>query len=201
MMEYTYPGGLVAERTLRADASASITRILAAARGVFADEDGAGTLNRIAKEARVGIATVYRHFPTREVLARAVYDDLITAEIAPLISEFERSDTPRDVLLDMCENLLDVLDRQRGLVLSLTNLAQITAELLTRDLDTIADAVARAQHAGNLRPDLTATDIPNLLAMVISGLQGTSLDRTTRRRYLSLLLDGLNPTNAQQLPQ
>lgn len=82
-----------------------------------------------------------------------------------------------------------------------TNLAQITAELLTRDLDTIADAVTRAQRAGNLRPDLTATDIPNLLAMVISGLQGTNLDRTTRRRYLSLLLDGLNPTHAQQLPQ
>ena len=191
----------MAERTLRADASASITRILAAARTVFADEDGTGTLNRIAKEARVGIATVYRHFPTREVLARAVYDNLITAEVAPLISEFARSDTPRDVLLDMCENLLDVLDQQRGLVLSLTNLAQITAELLTRDLDPIADAVTRAQRAGNLRPDLTATDIPNLLAMVISGLQGTNLDRTTRRRYLSLLLDGLNPTHAQQLPQ
>ena len=191
----------MAERTLRADASASITRILAAARAVFADEDGTGTLNRIAKEARVGIATVYRHFPTREVLARAVYDNLITAEVAPLISEFARSDTPRDVLLDMCENLLDVLDQQRGLVLSLTNLAQITAELLTRDLDTIADAVTRAQRAGNLRPDLTGTDIPNLLAMVISGLQGPNLDRTTRRRYLSLLLDGLNPTHAQQLPQ
>lgn len=190
----------MAKRTLRADAFESITRILTAARTVFAADDGSGTLNRIAAEAGVGIATVYRHFPTREALAKAVYDDLFTTEVVPLISEFERSDAPREVLLDMAENLLTALGRQRGLVLSLGNMADVTAELFTRNLDTIAPAVIRAQHVGNLRPDLHATDIPNLLAMVISGLQGTNLDRRTRRRYLSLLLDGLNPTGAQQLP-
>ncbi|MGF2952132.1 TetR/AcrR family transcriptional regulator [Mycobacterium sp. THU-M116] len=190
----------MAQRTLRADAFDSITRILAAARTVFAAEDGSGAFKRIATEAGVGIATVYRHFPTREALAQAVYDNLFTTEIAPLISEFERSDTPREVLLDMAENLLTVLDRQRGLVLSLGNMAHVTAELFTRNIDTIGPAVTRAQHAGTLRPDLRGTDIPPLFAMVVSGLQGIHLDHPTRRRYLSLLLDGLNPTNAQPLP-
>lgn len=189
------------DRTLRADAFASVKSILAAARSVFASNDGSGTVGRIAREAGVGIATVYRHFPTREALATAVYNDLFMTEVQPLLVEFERSDAPRELLLDMAERLLDVLDREQGLVLSLGNLSQVTVDLLHRKLDVIAPSIARAQAAGNLRRDIRTSEIPNLLAMVTSGLQGTDLDHVSRRRYLSLLLDGLNPPHAQPLPE
>lgn len=190
----------MAARTLRSDAFDSITRILAAARSVFALGDGSGTLGRIAQEAGVGIATVYRHFPNREALAVAVYDDLFTTEITPMLAEFERTDAPREILLDMAERLLDVLDRQRGLTQSLGNISQVTVDLMNRKLDVIAPTITRAQKLGNLRLDIAPADVPNLIAMVTSGLLGTNLDRLLRRRYLSLLLDGLNPDHAQPLP-
>ncbi len=190
----------MAASSLRADAFASASRIIEAARRVFATGDGTGTLNRIAQEAEVGIATLYRHFPNREALARAVYDRVFTTEIDPLFQEFERSDAPRGVLLDIAEQILQVLEREHGLAASLGDIAEATRDLLRGNGALFETAVRRAQAAGNLRPDIVPGDIPNILGMVAAGFGGTASDATARRRYVSLLLDGLNPDRAQPLP-
>lgn len=187
-------------QSIRIDAAASASRIMEAARKVFSVGDGSGTLDRIAKEAGVGIATLYRHFPNRESLARAVYNQIFAREVQPLFDEFERTDAPRGVLLDLAERLLAVLDRERGLTLSLGNVAEATRELMSRNAEVISRAVARAQLAGNLRPDIESSDIPNLMTMVAAGFGSISAG-PARRRYLSLLLDSLNPAQAQPLPK
>lgn len=187
-------------QSIRIDAAASVSRIMEAARKVFSAGDGSGTLDRIAKEAGVGIATLYRHFPNRESLARAVYDQIFAGEVQPLFDEFERTDAPRGVLLDLAERLLAVLDRERGLTLSLGNVAEATRELMNRNAEIISRAVVRAQLSGNLRPDIESSDIPNLMAMVAGGFGSISAG-PARRRYLSLLLDSLNPAQAQPLPK
>ncbi|NDK90733.1 TetR/AcrR family transcriptional regulator [Gordonia desulfuricans] len=184
---------------LRVDAMASVTRIVDAARQVFSAGDGSGTLNRIAKEAGVGIATLYRHFPNREALAMAVYDEVYSAEIQPIFEQFERTDAPREILLQLGERLLEVFDRERGLAASLGNVATATRTLMRRNMVTIGPAVARAQAAGNLRADIVADDIPNLITMIAAGF-GSVPPGPERRRYLSLLLDSLNPAQAQPLP-
>lgn len=186
---------------LRSDARASVARIVDAARRVFASGDGTGTLDRIAQEAGVGIATLYRHFPNRQLLARAVYDRILVAEVEPLLAEFGRSDAPRSVLLDVAERLADIADRERGLVAALGNLPKVTREFLDRHGDTFAPVLVRGQAAGNLRPDMVAADIPNILAMAVAGLGALVNDGATRRRYLSLMLDALNPAQAAALPE
>lgn len=190
----------MATKSLRADAFSSISRIIEAARRVFATGDGTGTLNRIAQEAGVGIATLYRHFPNRQALARAVYDRVFSTEIEPLLAEIGNGDAPRSVLLDLTERLADIADRERGLAGSLGNITEVTTEFLTRDLDVFGPVVAKAQAAGNLRPDITASDIPNILALMVAGLGVLGDDKAARRRYLSLLLDALNPAGATPLP-
>ena len=185
--------------TMRVDAAASMAKILGAARRAFSLGDGSGTLNRIAKEAGVGIATLYRHFPNRESLARAVYGDIFAGEIQPLLDEFERTDAPRHVLLAVSEKLLSVLDRERGLAAALGDVAEVTRELMQRNRAAIARAVTRAQSAGNLRPDIVADDIPQLMTMIAAGFGGIT-EAGARRRYLSLLLDSLNPAQARPLP-
>lgn len=184
---------------IRVDAAASMARILGAARRVFSLGDGSGTLNRIAKEAGVGIATLYRHFPNREALALAVYDEVFAAEVQPIFDEFEKTDAPREVLLELGERLLAVLDRERGLVRSLANLAEATRDLMGRNEAAIEQAVRRAQAAGTLRADITPEDIPNLMTMIAAGF-GSIPAGPHRRRYLSLLLDSLNPAQAHRLP-
>ncbi|WP_152545363.1 TetR/AcrR family transcriptional regulator [Microbacterium sp. CH12i] len=185
--------------TMRVDAAASVSRIIEAAKRVFAAGDGSGTLNRIAKEACVGIATLYRHFPNRETLAMAVYQQVFIRDIQPIFEEFERTNTPREVLLKLGERLLGVLDRERGLAVSLGNVAGATHVLVSANIAALVPAVARAQEAGNLREDIVAEDIPNLLTMIAAGF-GSIPSGPQRRRYLSLLLDSLNPAAAQRLP-
>ncbi|CAN5328104.1 TetR/AcrR family transcriptional regulator [soil metagenome] len=188
-------------RALRSDSFASISRILDAARRVFASGDGSGSLDRIAREAGVGIATLYRHFPNRQLLARAVFEEIFTSELEPLFAEFERNDAPRFALLSVAERLVEIADRERGLATSLGNMTQIALEFLRDKTEEFAPMVARAQRAGNLRPDIVAADIPNLLALIVGGITALGDNKAERRRYLSMLLDAVNPAHAIPLPQ
>jgi AcrR family transcriptional regulator len=178
---------------MRADAVASITRILDAARHVFASGDGTGTLDRIAGEAGVGIATLYRHFPNRQSLARAVYEHVFSSEIEPLLERLEGGAAPHDALLDVAEGVVEVARRERGLVAALGSLGAATQELLAGHRAQFDDLVARGQAAGNLRDDLTGADVPHLLALFASGGAVLEIDATARRRYLGFMLDGLRP--------
>lgn len=66
-------GLLAARRPHRADAARNFDAILAAAREVFTEKGSDGPLEEVARRAGVGVATVYRNFPTREALIEAVY--------------------------------------------------------------------------------------------------------------------------------
>lgn len=187
-------------KPLRADAFTSISRIIEAARRLFAAEGASATLARIAREAGVGVATLYRHFPNREALARAVYERILTTEIQPLLDEFDKNRPPRSVLLDLAERVADIIQGERGLVAAVGNLTEVTAEFLAQSEEIFGPAVARAQAAGNLRPDIEARDVPYLFAMITTALGAVDLDQPARRRYLSFLLDALNPAKATPLP-
>ncbi|MEA4944515.1 MAG: helix-turn-helix domain-containing protein [Propionicimonas sp.] len=185
------------QRLVRADARTSIGRVLDAARRLLGD--GTVTLSRIAEEAGVGVATLYRHFPNRQVLARAVLNRVFDEEIDPLLAEFASGAATHQDLLTVAEQVVEVMRREIGVVQSVGNLHEVTAQFLGRD-GRLRDTVARAQQAGNLRPDLDADDLPVLLAMVLTGQGVVDASPTVRRRYLSLLLDGLNPSGAVPLP-
>lgn len=185
--------GHVDVRAMRADAVASITQILDAARRVFATDDGTGTLDKIAREAGVGIATLYRHFPNRQVLARAVYERVFAAEIEPVLARIESGDAAHSALLDVAERIVELARREKGLVASLGDVVEATTDLLSEHRAAFDALVARGRAAGHLRADLDGQDVPHLLAMFASAGAALNVDRYTRRRYLSLLLDGLRP--------
>ncbi|MGW5113609.1 TetR/AcrR family transcriptional regulator [Nocardia sp. NPDC004123] len=190
----------MATKPLRTDAFASISRIIDAARRLFATEGGSATLAHIAREAGVGVATLYRHFPNREALARAVYERILTTEIQPVLAELDAEGRPREALLDVAEHVADIMHRERGLVTSVGNLTEVTAEFLAQSEEIFGAAVARAQAAGNLRPDIEPQDVPYLVSMIITALGAVELEKPARRRYLSFLLDALNPAQATPLP-
>ena len=72
-------GPALSRRPLRADAQRKYDKLLEAAREAFAEDGSAATLDDIARRAGVGIATLYRHFPTRQHLLEAVYVDEVEA--------------------------------------------------------------------------------------------------------------------------
>lgn len=180
-------------RTMRADAVASVTRILDAARRVFQSGDGTGTLDKVAQEAGVGIATLYRHFPNRQSLAAGVYQRLFDQEIEPYLLQVEAGDGSHADLLALAERVVTVSRRERALIASLGDLGGTTAELLRPHIAGFEAFVARGQAAGTLRPELTGADVPQLLAMLAAAGLVLDADEAGRRRYLHLLLDGLRP--------
>ncbi|HEU4946028.1 MAG TPA: helix-turn-helix domain-containing protein, partial [Kribbella sp.] len=81
------------ERPLRADAQRNRDQILAAASAAFSKCGLEATLEGIAKDAGVGIGTLYRHFPTRDDLVAAVFHDRID-ELEALAEELLTSESP-----------------------------------------------------------------------------------------------------------
>jgi AcrR family transcriptional regulator len=83
-------------RTLRADATRNRDQLIAVATRVLMSADAEPSMRAIAREAGVGIATLYRHFPTRESLVDAVYRDQVsrlTAGARELLAQLERGRT------------------------------------------------------------------------------------------------------------
>jgi AcrR family transcriptional regulator len=184
----------VSPRALRSDALSSVARILEAARRVFASGDGTGTLDRIAREAGVGIATLYRHFPNRQRLADAVYEHIYAEEIEPLLARLgENADAPRLVMLDVAERLAEVIQRERGLAASMSDMTETTSRMLRRSMELLEPVLLRAQEAGTIRSDIEPADIPGILAMLAAALGVLNADPPTRRRYLNILLDAFDP--------
>src|SRR5271154_3891923 len=67
------------QRPQRADARVNHDKLVAAARALFAEKGTSAPLDEVAERAGVGIGTLYRHFPTRQALLEAVYEDEVEA--------------------------------------------------------------------------------------------------------------------------
>ncbi|MEU3979361.1 helix-turn-helix domain-containing protein [Streptomyces sp. NPDC026672] len=183
----------------RVDARSSVERIVAAGRTVLGA--GEGSLERIAAEAGVGIATLYRHFPNREAVVRAVLDDILDRDLLPLIADAEAARRPRRALQGIAGRMLELIAEERGLVTFAGNFADVAVDALERFSASLHPLLLRAQEAGEIRDDLTADDIPRFLVMGVAGLALPDTTPSMRARFLALLFDALNPASATPLPR
>jgi AcrR family transcriptional regulator len=181
---------------LRADARRNRAAILAAARDVFVEQDADAPLDEIARRAGVGIATLYRRFPDRGALARAVVLDLLrrVVEEAKLALAEER-----DAFQALSRYLHRALDLRVSAVLPAL-LGRVSFEdgevgvLRDRSAALIEELIERAQAAGTLRPDVAFADVTLLLIRLARPLPGPiprPLDSELAHRHLDLVLDGL----------
>ncbi|MCD0451675.1 TetR/AcrR family transcriptional regulator; helix-turn-helix transcriptional regulator [Actinocorallia sp. API 0066] len=184
----------------RADAASSAARILAATRALVGPGIDKVSLEDIAAEAGVGIATLYRHFPNREALARAVYEDLFATEVMPFLDEAARHPSPVAALRAVAEKTLELIDSERGLFDRAGVFSEITMEALTRASAPIQAILKRGQDLGEIRPDLTPDDIPRFLVFGIAGMALPGATPATRTRLLTLLFDALHPAHTTPLP-
>ena len=166
---------------------------------MFARDGAVATLSQVAAAAGVADATLYRHFPNRQALAAAVYEDVFNTEVKPAILAL--SESPPEAYIDALAQLEDVMSAQRPLLASLDDLASLTVELILRDRELLEDVLMQAQARGNLRTDLTADDVATFVAMVTTASVAMNQPKPQRRRYLRLMVDALSPAAAWDSPE
>jgi AcrR family transcriptional regulator len=194
---------------MRADARRNRERILAAARDVFVDQGPDAPLDAIATVAQVGIGTLYRRFPDRRAVVRAVVLDVLarTGEEARLALAEEA-----DAFHALARYLHRALDLRVSAVMPalLDHIPpddEEIAPIRTHSWELFQQLVDRAHAAGTLRPDATFADIGFLLVRLARPLPGPisrDLNNRLAHRHLELLLDGLRTDRAKPaapLPQ
>ncbi|WP_262380125.1 TetR/AcrR family transcriptional regulator [Nonomuraea sp. PA05] len=183
-----------ADRPVRRDARRNRDKLIAAAQAAFAAADGPVALESIARQAGVGIGTLYRHFPTREDLVDAVYAaelDAVTASVPALLGQH-----PADVALRAwMGRYAAFVATKRGMMETLRagfasgRIAPPSRERVTA---TIAAILERGAEAGTLRADVDPDDVTTMLIGVFVAIAGGAPDEQIGR-LLDLLTDALRP--------
>jgi AcrR family transcriptional regulator len=181
---------------VRKDAARNRDRLIDAARTVFAERGIDATLDDIAREARVGTGTAYRHFPNKKVIAAEILAEA-TQQIATDAEDALSIDDPWDAIAAFFEHTAARLAADRGLYQILAGQGDVDDK--TRIWPHIVDGVTRlfdrAKKAGVIRTDAEPEDAAVLFAML-----GVAFPTQAWPRYLALLLDGLRAIERPELP-
>jgi AcrR family transcriptional regulator len=188
---------------LRADAERNRERVLSAARQVFAEQGLDASTNEIARRAGVGVATLFRRFPTRDDLVGAVFADKMSAYAAAVDEALAESD-PWQGFSGFIERVCQMQADDRGFADVLT-MTFPTAKALEEERDRTARALAvlldRAKATGRLRGDFAHQDVP-LILMANAGVVTATRDAAPEawRRLVGYLLQSFAAEAARPLP-
>jgi AcrR family transcriptional regulator len=190
---------------LRRDARRNRDAILTAARQVFCDQGLEAPLEEIARRAGVGIATLYRRFPSRVELLDTALADAVQAHI----DLAERALAMDDSWEGFCYYLeatlrLQATDRGLNDAMGMRFPRTPALEAARRRLFDLGNQlIARAQEAGQLRGDLTYEDLALVTwanSRVLQAVRAAGAPDAWRR-HLGFLLDGFRADRAHPLPE
>jgi len=189
---------------LRADAARNRLLILDAARELFAEEGLSVPMEEVAARAGVGIATLYRRFPTREDLIAAAFE----GKMRDYRDAVEQGLTDPDPWSGFCAYVNRVCAMQasdRGLRDVLTMTFPMATRLeadRAKVYEGAAELVRRAKNAGALREDFVMEDIPLLLMANAGVVQATAAAAPGAwRRFAALMLEAFRAERAHPLPE
>jgi len=182
------------EKPLRKDAERNRQRVLAAARELFAERGLEVTMDDIAHHAGVGVGTVYRRFPDRELLIDALFEDTL-GRLLVLAEEALEIDDPWDGFVYFFEHALEMQTANRGLkglLFSTAHGRERVAQARGRIEPLASQLVVRAKASGQMRPDVSDTDM-TLLSLSLGTADDFAghIEPEIWRRGLGIVLDGL----------
>ncbi|MGA2928695.1 MAG: helix-turn-helix domain-containing protein [Solirubrobacteraceae bacterium] len=181
------------DRPLRADARRNRERILASARGVFAEYGAEAQIDDVARQAGVGVGTVYRHFATKEALLAELLREKFRLFSARAREALTQDDEPFAVFEDLLRRNAETAASDAAVQHALAAADEhIWAQASSEREELVAvtgELIARARCAGTIRQDVDANDI----AMLMCGLCSTmgSKPGFDWRRHLDLVIDML----------
>lgn len=178
------------DKPLRADARRNREAILNAAKAVFARQGVDAQMDDIARRAKVGVGTLYRHFPTKNVLIEALVADRFS-QIAGFVADALEDPDAFEGLCRSMRRGAELAARDRGVSSLFGDVGESAAvqEAQAEVLRLMSELIAKAHAAGTLRPGFVADDIPNVMCGVVSAMH--TIDNGGWERHLQLILDGM----------
>ena len=177
-------------RPRRADAQRNYDNVIGAAREAFAEGGAATSLEAIARRAGVGIGTLYRHFPTRQALLEAVYENEV-AELCQTAADFQGAGE-WEALEGWLRRFVAYMATKQALAHELLDYVSRDAQLFMTCRKSIQDAgrplLERAQQAGVVRPD---ADLGEIIQMVGGIAKIPATEPGQIDHILDMALDGL----------
>lgn len=186
-------------RPQRADARRNRERVLAAAAELFAEEGCKVQIEQVAHRAGVGVGTVCRNFPTKVDLVDAVVTqgcELLLEDARAALGEADAGSALRRFFVRMAA----FQATHRALAEEMSTYPPASAVPIKQALhDAVGELMQKAQDAGAIRADIGAGDVTMLLSAISHATSQTG-DPDLRERYISIVLDGLQPHDASPLP-
>lgn len=185
------------EKRPRKDAALNRERVLQAAEAVFAETGLQTSTEEVARRAGVGIATLFRHFATKEALIQALlerHQDRLLVDLQPFVDHPD----PAAGLSGFFGLMLEQARAKKVLVQALeqagidfrTSGVQVTSDLRL----ALDELMSRAQHAGVVRPDVTGLEAWTLLTGLCLSALGPHWTDEVQHTLLSIVFRGLMPS-------
>jgi AcrR family transcriptional regulator len=182
-----------ATRRPRADAERNRQQLLATAKAIFEVKGSAASLEEIAREAGLGIGTLYRHFPTRDDLVEAVYRNE-TEQLAAAARSFADKMPPVDALRAWMRLFVDHLATKQNMAEALSSLVGGPSTLYAASTHLVVGSmrllVDRAVAAGEIRLDMDPLDLLRALAGVMTVGSGPDA-KSNAWRLVDVLIAGI----------
>jgi AcrR family transcriptional regulator len=185
-------------RRPRADAERNRARLLDAAGAAFAAGPAPVPLEQIAKDADVGIGTLYRHFPSREALVEALYRREL-ADLCASADDLLATRAPEQALRAWMDRFADYVRAKREMADTLRAVFASGAMTVSQAREELTAAVgtilSAGVAAGTLRDDVRPEDV---VAMIVGMFTATSLagGHEQLTRMFDLLMDAVRaPAN------
>jgi AcrR family transcriptional regulator len=182
-------------RKPRTDAQRNRERILEVAKQVFTRRGAEASMDEIARRAKIGPGTLYRHFPTRDDLLAAVYISEVE-KLAEAQREFSAELPPVEALRAWMLVFIDYIAAKRIIAPALNAMAGGPSQVYqqtTRVMEEAANALAsRAVASRDLRPDVDPMDMLRAIYGISSA--GSRDDWPEKaRRFVDILIQGSRP--------
>lgn len=183
----------ISERAPRSDARRNRERLLATASRLFAERGPEVPFTEIAKDAGVGVGTIYRHFPTREALIEAAYRSELDA-VCDAAAGLARTLPAGQALRGWMDRFIDYMTTKIGMSEAIRAVISAGGDPYAHSRERLDDALAMlllaGTQAGQTRPGINPDDV----LMTLSGIAmaaGQPDQRAQAGRMLDLLFEGL----------
>lgn len=184
------------KKPMRADAKQNKEQILQAAHKIFAEKGLSVPISEIARQAGIGIGTVYRHFPTKEALFSAVnisYKQKLAEEAKSLINHPDPDKAFFDFFSRVMEEGLTNRAVRDAFRIGIFRVRTATSGVLLDFQSAFADLLTRAQQAKAVREDIDIMDLITLMSGILMVAEEPE-DVSSKNRFnqlLSIVCDGL----------